>query len=65
MASLFQYVKYGAINTTDTSTKIFYSIMFTSEVYTLQNNTTIDRKIVTADGLFCQSTISLFYARKN
>ena len=48
MASLFQSSKYGDINTTDTSTNGFHVIMFTSEAYTLQENTTIDGKIITA-----------------
>ena len=29
--------------------------MFTSEAYTLQNNTTIDGKIITADELFVKA----------
>ena len=36
MESLIESGKYGAINTTDTSTNIFYVIMFTSWSYTLQ-----------------------------
>ena len=36
MASLVESGKYGAINTTDTTTNGFYVIMFTSEYYTLQ-----------------------------
>ena len=51
MASLFESVKYGAINITDTTTNGFYVIMFTSELYTLQDNTTIDVKIITAEEL--------------
>ena len=35
MASLVESGKYGAINTTDTSTNGFYVIMFTSGAYTL------------------------------
>ena len=35
MSSLFESVKYGAINTTDTVTNRFYVIMLTSEVYKL------------------------------
>ena len=46
MASLVESVKYGAINTTDTSTNGFYVIMFTSGAYTLQENTTIYGQIV-------------------
>ena len=48
MASLVEYGKYGAINTTDTSTHGFYVIMFTSGAYTLQENTKTDGKIITA-----------------
>ena len=44
MASLVESGKCGAINTTDTSTNGFYVIMFTSGAYTLQENTTIDKK---------------------
>ena len=36
MASLFESVTYGSINTTDTSTNGFYVIMFTSGAYILQ-----------------------------
>ena len=42
MASLVESGKYGAINTTNTSTNGFYIIIFTSGAYTLQENTTID-----------------------
>ena len=48
MASLVESGKYGAINRIDTTTKVFYVIVFTSEAYTLQNNTTIDGQIITA-----------------
>ena len=48
MALLVESGKYGYINTTDTATNGFYVIMFTSEVYTLQDNTTIDGQIITA-----------------
>ena len=50
MASLVESVKYGSINTTDAETNGFYVIMFTSEAYTLQYNTKIDEKIITAGG---------------
>ena len=39
MASLFESGKYGSINKTDTTTNVFYVIMFTSKAYTLQENT--------------------------
>ena len=42
MASLVESGKYGAINTTDTSTDSFYVIIFTLGAYTLQENTKID-----------------------
>ena len=48
MASLVESVNYGDINTTDTTTNGFYVIMFKSEAYTLQDNTTIYGKIITA-----------------
>ena len=51
MASLVESGKYGAINTTDTSTNGFYVIVFTSGAYTLQENTTIDGQIITAGEL--------------
>ena len=51
MASLIESGKYGAINTTDTSTNEFYVIMFTSGAYTLQENRTIDGQIITAGEL--------------
>ena len=51
MASLFQSSNYGAINTADTTTNKFYVINFISEAYTLQNNTTIDRKNISAGEL--------------
>ena len=46
MASLVESGKYGAINTTYTSTNGFYVIMLTSESYTLQDNTTIYGQII-------------------
>ena len=51
MALLVESGNYGAINTTDTKTNGFYVIMFTSEAYTLQDNTTIDGKYITTGEL--------------
>ena len=51
MASLVEWSKHGAINTTETSTNGCYVITFTSGAYTLQENTTIDGNIITADEL--------------
>ena len=47
MASLVESGKYGAINTTDTTTNVFYVIMFTSGEYTLHDNTKIYGQIIT------------------
>ena len=55
MALLVESGKYGTTNTTDTSTNVFYVIMFISEAYTLQDNTTIDGKIITAGKLVVKS----------
>ena len=54
-ALLFEPGKYGAISTTDTIAHEFYVIMFTSEAYTLQDNTKIDGKIITAGELVVKS----------
>ena len=51
MALLDESVKYVAINITDTTNNGFYVIMFTSESYTVQDNTTIDGKVITAGKL--------------
>ena len=51
MAFLVESVKYGSINTTDTTTHGFYVIMFKSEAYTLQDNTTVDGQIITSGKL--------------
>ena len=51
MDSLVESVKYGAINTTEKPTNIFYVIMFTSGAYILQENTTIDGQIITSGEL--------------
>ena len=55
MDSLVQSRKYGAINTTDTSKNGLYVIMFTSEAYTLKNNTTIDILVITLGILFVKA----------
>ena len=51
MASLVESRNYGAINKTDTATNGFYVVVFTSEGYTLQDNTTIDGKFITTGEL--------------
>ena len=55
MVSLVESDRYGAINTTDTSTNGFYVIMFTSWAYKLQENTTIDGQILTAGELVAKA----------
>ena len=51
MVSLVESGNYGAINKNDTATNGFYVIMFTSEAYKIQYNTTIDGQIITAGEL--------------
>ena len=55
---------YGAINTYDTTTNEFYVIKFLSEVYTLQNNTTIDGKVISSGELVVKSKY-LFFMQEN
>ena len=55
MALLFESVKYGAINTTDAEKTLFCVIMLKSEANTLQDNTTIDGKFITAGKLVFKS----------
>ena len=52
MSSFVQSVNYGAINTVDTTINGFCAIKFISDAYKLQNNTTIDGKIISVRGLF-------------
>ena len=51
IASLVQSGMYGAINTAENTYKLFYVIQLISEVYTLQKNTTIDGKGISAGEL--------------
>ena len=55
MVSLVESGTYGAVNKADTSTNGFYVIMFTLGAYTLQENTSIDEKIITAGELVVKS----------
>ena len=48
MASLVQSGIYGDINKYDTTTNGLYAIQFISEAYTLQSNTSIDEKVISA-----------------
>ena len=49
MALLVESEKYGALNTTDKTTNGFCVIMFTSEAFTLFDNTIIDGNIISSD----------------
>ena len=55
MALLVKFDKYGTINRDETTTKAYYVINFISESYTLQNNTTIDGRNITAGELFVKA----------
>ena len=55
MASLVQSGIYGANNTAKNTTNAFCAIQLISEAYTLQNNTTIDGQIISADELVFRS----------
>ena len=51
IASLVQSGMYGSINTNDNTSNGLHVIKFISEVYTLQNNTTIDGQVIYAGEL--------------
>ena len=55
MASLVQSGMYGAISTDDTKTNGLYFIQFSSEAYTLQNNTTIYQQVISAGKIFVKA----------
>ena len=55
MASLVQSGIYGVINTDDTTTYPFNVIQFISEAYTLQNNTQVDRQVISSGELFVKA----------
>ena len=55
MASLVQSVMCGGINTYDNTSNVLYVIQFLSEAYMLQNNTAIDRKVISAGELFVKA----------
>ena len=50
-ALLVESRNYGTIKTTETTTNVFYVIMFTSEAYTVQDNTKTEGQIITAGEL--------------
>ena len=55
MASVVQSVKCGVVNTTDTSTMVYYAIKFVSEAYTLQYDTTCDSQLISSGELVVNS----------
>ena len=55
ISSLVKSGKYSAIKTADTTTNLYYVIQFISEEYTLQNNTTINIKTISAGKLFVKA----------
>ena len=55
MASLVKSGMYGDIKNDDTTTNGFYVIKFLSDAYTLQNNTTIYRQVVSAGKLIVKA----------
>ena len=55
MASLVQYGKYGAINTTDTSAMVYYAIKFVLEESTLQEYTACDGQIISDGEIFVKA----------
>ena len=65
MASLVESGTCGAIKTTDTTTNVFCVIMFTSEAYTLQENTTIDGKIITDSELVVKAQYICYFNNWN
>ena len=64
MASLVQSGMYGDINTDDTTTSVLYIIKFSSEAYAIQNNTTIDGKVI-SDGELVFKSQYLFSMQEN
>ena len=60
MASLVQSGKYSAMNTTDTSTVVYYVIKFVSEAYYLQEDITCDRQIIAEGKLVVSATYLRF-----
>ena len=60
MASLVQLDMYGAINTDYTTTNGFYVIKLLLDAYTLQNNTTIDRQVISAGKLVVKAQYICF-----
>ena len=64
MASLVQLVMYGAINTDDTTTNVFYVIQFISDANKLQSNTIIYVQVIYADELVVKAQY-LFSIQEN
>ena len=62
IASLVQQGMYDNINTDDNTLNGLYDIQFLSNVYTIQNSTTIDGQVIFWQ-ITCQGTIYLIHAR--
>ena len=65
MTGLVQSSKYGAMNTTDSTTMGYYVINFASEAYTLQEDTKCDEKIITAGEMFVKAQYLSFMKKKS
>ena len=63
MASLVQSSKYGAIKKTDTATNVFYVILFTSEAFTIQDNTKIYKQIITSGNYLSKQNIFVLWKK--
>ena len=55
MASLFQYCKYGYMNTTYITTLGYYMVKYISNSHTLKEDTTCDGKISMSDWIVVKS----------
>ena len=61
MASLFESRQYVTTNATNIATNGLYVIMFKPEAYKLQDNTTIDGKIITPGEFVLKHNIFVLY----
>ena len=56
MSLIVMEVKYGAIDTDDSSCNGYYIIKFSSSPYTLQSDLNIDGKVISSGGMVCEGT---------
>ena len=59
MYLIIMEVKYGAIDTYDSSYHGYYIIKFSSSTYTLQADLCIDRQIISSSEMVCEGTYLL------